>query len=171
MFLYQGMLNLPIDYDKIAEVYSDDYRNTHDAFKKQDIVNALKDRINGQIDAAKNSRYIVWVNSSPYSSILQSYDMKSKSFTVKDWDPQSYWYWNDNASRYHLTFSNVPQFQALHVSDEAKARDIEAIVSKNKGMKLRIYAYVQDADPSNTTVKAEIMKVEVTGMNSEPIYP
>jgi hypothetical protein len=171
MFLYQGMLNLPVDYDKIAEVYSDDYRITQDAFKKQDIISALKDRINGQIDAAKNSRYIVWVNSSPYSSILQSYDMKSKSFTVKDWDPQSYWYWNDNASRYHLTFSNVPQFQALHVSDEAKARDIEAIVSKNKGMKLRIYAYVQDADPSNTTVKAEIMKVEVTGMNSEPIYP
>jgi hypothetical protein len=171
MFLYQGMLNLPVDYDKIAEVYSDDYRITQDAFKKQDIISALKDRINGQIDAAKNSRYIVWVNSSPYSSILQSYDMKNKSFTVKDWDPESYWYWNDNASRYHLAFSNATQFQKLPVSDESKARDIEGIVSKGKGMKMRIYAYVQDADPSNTTVKAEIMKVEVTGLNGEPIYP
>jgi len=119
MFLYQGMLNLPVDYDKIAEVYSDDYRITQDAFKKQDIISALKDRINGQIDAAKNSRYIVWVNSSPYSSILQSYDMKNKSFTVKDWDPESYWYWNDNASRYHLTFSNVPQFQASYNASKA----------------------------------------------------
>lgn len=170
MFLYHGLLNMPIDYEKIAEVYLDSYRYTNDAFKKQDMLKAIKPRIDQAIEAAKNSRYIVWEISSPYRSALNSYDMGSQSFTIKDLSSSGYFYWNDNASSYHLQFTNAEQMAALKVTDESKARAIESMVSSNQAMKVKLYAFVQDADPSTKNIKAEILHVTVSSKNGQ-IYP
>lgn len=169
MFLYYGMLAIPVDYDKVTQIYSDDYRRTSDAFKKQDIVTSLKPRIDGQIEAARNARYVVWTIDSPYSALLNSYQMESKGFPVRELSPTSYYYYSDNASGYHISFTNAENFKLLPVADEGRARTIEGLVSKNRGMRMRIYAFVQDADPSNTTVKAQIMKIKLSGINGEAI--
>lgn len=170
MFMYYGLLNLPVDYDQIAGVYSADYRRTSDAFKKQDIVNALKPRIDEQIALAKNSRYVIW-ELGYYGSALNSYDMASKTFRLRDLEPNSYYYWSGDASRYTIQFVNADAMRSLAVPDEAKAREIESLVSKGYRMKAKLYAFVQDADPSSTRVKAEILHVVVTGNNGEQIFP
>lgn len=170
MFLYYALLGIPVDYDKVAQIYSEDYRRTSDTFKKQDIVNSLKPRIDSQIEAARGGRYVVWTIDSPYNPLLSSYRMETKSFPVQQLSADSFYYFNDNASTYHISFANAEDFKSLSVPDETKARAIEALVSKNVGMRMRIYAFVQDADPSNTTVKAQIMKIKISGKNGEQIW-
>lgn len=170
MFLYYAQLGIPVDYDKVAQIYSEDYRRTSDTFKKQDIVNALKPRIDSQIEAARSGRYVIWTIDSPYNSLLSSYRMETKSFPVQQLTADAFYYFTDNASGYHISFANAEDFKSLTVPDEGKARAIEAMVSKNVGMRMRIYAFVQDADPSNTTVKAQIMKIKISGKNGESIW-
>lgn len=171
MFLYYALLSLPVDYEKIASIYSQDYNSTSDSFKKQDIINSLKARVDSQISAAKSSRYVIYTYAEDYKSALNSYDFQSKSFKLNGLDANSSYYWNDNASRYKIRFMNAEQVSTLQVADEKKAREIEALVSKKTPMLVKIYAFVQDADPSSTTVKAEVMKVEVKTMKGEVIYP
>lgn len=171
MFLYYGLLNLPVDYEKIVSVYSQDYNATSDSFKKQDIINSLKPRVDSQISAAKSSRYVIYSYNENYQSALKPYDFQSKSFKLNGLEAGSSYYWNDNASRYNIRFMNADQVASLSVADEKKAREIESLVSKKTPMIVKVFAFIQDADPSATTVKAEVMKIEVRTNKGEAVYP
>lgn len=169
MFLYYGLVNMPIDFEKIANAYSNDYQQTTDTFRKQDILKALKPRIESEISKAKSARYITWTIQNPYSSVLGSYQMASKSFPLQNLREGDSYYFQDRAANYALDFTNIDEFKFLSVTDENKARAIEAMVSKNTGMTMKIYAFAQDGNPSNTHVKAQILKIEITGVHGEAI--
>ena len=165
MFLYLGLLNLPIDYEKVVESYSNEYRRTNDSFKKKDILTALQPKIDQEISQAKAARYLLL--ESKDSSLLERYDFNKKSFAVKEFaDNDRYTYYYDN-NQYTLAKTNATQFSTLSVPDEAKARVIEGYLSKYTALRTETYVYAQDADPSNSRVKLEIMKFRLLSPTGE----
>lgn len=158
MFMYYAISNLPVDYDKIASRYSADYNQTSDVFKKQQILDAIKPRINEEIAAAKQNRYFYIID----DANLDHYDFNLKGFPVNSpiTDPDAYGYFYDN-SDYHYTFTNGDKYKLLKVADTDKAKMIESIVSQHGHLKLKVYAFAQDADLNSKTVKAQIVKVEL----------
>lgn len=157
MFMYYGLSNMPLDYEKITQAYSQEYRSTNDAFKQKDILNALKPRIDSEVAKAKNMRYY----RTEEQANLASYDFNAKGFPVNNQiGDGSFGYYNDNSS-YRYAFTNGESFKMLKVADEAKARQIEALTKKYPPMKLVFYVYAQDADPSDLSVKSQIVKVRL----------
>lgn len=77
MFAYYALSSVPVDYDKVLVNYSEDYRRASDEFKKQDILSALKPKIDQEIAAAKNARYLkmTW-----NGFRLNKYDFQAKVF-------------------------------------------------------------------------------------------
>lgn len=157
MFIYYGILNMPIDYDKIASYYSQDYRSTSDEFKKKDILNALKPRIDSEITKAKGMRYF----QTDFDANLGHFNFNVKGFPVNmALDSNSSAYISDNAA-YQYSFTNGEGFNILKVADEAKARSIETMIDKYPPMKLVFYVFTQDADPNNRQIKCQIVKVKL----------
>lgn len=154
MFLFYGLSNLPVDYDKIAQSYSRDYQTTADSFKKQDLLTALKPRIDTAIAAAKDSRYVVLTTP---NAMLDAYDFNKKGFPLTNVaQPGSYQYFFDN-SNYTIEYTNGPDYTFLKVDDEATARSIESMRSHFRPLTIRLYAYAQDADPAANRVKLQIV--------------
>ncbi len=158
MLFYYGISNMPVDYEKIAQGYSQEYRATSDVFKKQDMLKALKPRIDAEITRAKNTRYFRIED----VATLANYDLNAKAFPVNDalLTAGGFGYFNDNGE-YKYTFSNGEDFKNLKTTDEGKAREIESMLTKFRPMKIVYYAYAQDIDSSTLQIKAQIMKVRL----------
>ncbi|SDE39907.1 hypothetical protein [Paraburkholderia lycopersici] len=158
MFLYYGLSSLPADYDKIAQSYSRDYQTTGDSFRKQDLLKALKPRIDAAIAAAKDSRYVVL--NAPGAS-LDAYDFTRKGFQVTNVaQPGSYQYFFDN-SNYTVEYTNGADHTFIKVDDEAAARAIEEMRSHYRPLTVRLYAFAQDADPASNRVKLQILHTQL----------
>lgn len=154
MFLFYALSDLPVDYDKIAQSYSRDYQTTSDSFKKQDLLSALKPRIDSAIATAKDSRYVVLTTP---NAMLDAYDFHKKGFQLTNVaQPGSYQYFFDN-SNYTVEYTNSADYTFLKVGDEAAARSIEDMRSHLRPLTIRLYAYAQDADPATNRVKLQIV--------------
>jgi hypothetical protein len=156
MFAYLGLMNTPPDYKDIADQYSKDYSRSSDEFKKNDLLNALKPRIDTEIAKAKTSRYVKLSLDRP----VEKFDFEKKAFPLNSslWDSSSYRYFSDN-SNYKLSFSNGDVFRFLKTPTEEEARKIEGLRAQYRDLQLVVYAFVQDANPSARSIRAEIVKV------------
>lgn len=159
MFAYYAFSGLPIDYEKIAANYSQEYRNTSDTFKKNDILTALKPRIDAEMTKIKTQRYFKIDN----DTNLGHYDTAKKSFAINDAfiRGDSYLYFNNN-NDYKIGITNGDQFGELKVADENLARSIEKMVSDRAGLGMQLYIFAQDVDPSDAKVKFQIVKIKLT---------
>jgi hypothetical protein len=169
MFLYYGFLNSPPPYEKIAEEYSEEYKKANDAFKKQDIINALKKQIDQEIAASKNSPYVY----TQFRVTLHPYDMDKKGFGIIDLEDQIITLakghtmkspnseisrkFSDNYS-YRFTYTNTNEYAFWRIEDQEKARKIESLRSNNDEMKMKIYSYAQVAEQN--VVKMQILKIQ-----------
>lgn len=157
MFLYYALSSIPPEMDKIAERYSSEYRQSSDAFRKKDILKAIEPRIVEEISKAKTQRYFTY----EIDQGLTHYDFDKKEFRLSNGlSANSTWYFNDNSS-YQVQFGNADAFQALSVTDEALARDIEKAVGSYHRFTLLVYAYAQDVDFNDTHIKAQVVKVKL----------
>ena len=156
MFAYLAMAAMPIDYNEIAGSYSQDYARTNDEFRKNDLLSALKPKIDAEVAKAGAGRYVRLSIDNP----IGKYDFEKKGFPLESgvWESGAYRYFNDN-NAYKLGFTNGDAFRYLTVTSEESARAIESARSKYQTLQLLIYGYTQDADIANKTVKAEIVKI------------
>ena len=160
MFLYAANSGLPPDYEKLAGDFSSEYRSTSDSFRKHDLLEALKPKIDARIADAKAHPYVIWMDSSPE---LSHYDFSRKGFAVGSsiLSSAGYGYMFDNSS-YSFSLNNGAQFQFLPVADEALSRRIEHLVGQYNGTKLKIYAFAQSTDDSRSpSIKAQIVKLQL----------
>lgn len=158
MFAYYAFTGLPVDYEAVAERYAQDYRRTSDAFKKKDILAALKPRIDAEIAKIKEQRYFKFdeeVN-------LSHFDFNKKSFAVQSYLVREggYLSFNDNNS-YGVEITNGVQFAELKVADENTARALEKMVNDRARIVMQIYVFAQDANTSNSRIKVQIVKVKL----------
>lgn len=159
MFLYVAASKLPPDYTKLAEAYSKEYRNTNDAFRRNDLLQAIKPQLDQKIAQAKADPY-GWMQVDEAN--LGTYDFQRKGFPVGEFDDGRYRYFNDNYS-YKIGWSNYRQLAFLPVTDEALARQIEATRSNyGNRPRLKVYFFAQSADLDNERVEALVTHVQLT---------
>lgn len=167
MFLWIANAGMPADYASIAADYSDEYRRTQDAFRRNDLLAALKPRIDAGIAQAKQSPYLIWDSSE--SSLLDHYDFETKSFPVRAsvLQPTAYGYFND--SRYRIAFSSGAEFERLRIEDEAQARRIESMIGRYPPMRARVYAFAQDGEPDSRAVRCKIVAIKFLTADGEEL--
>lgn len=165
MFMYYALSNMPLDYEKIATAYSDDYRRTNDGFKKQDILKAIQPRLDQEITNAKANRYF----KDEIDLNVGAYDFQAKAFPLNGFEDGYYRYFYD-LSDYKYSYTNTEPLRMLVIQDDAVARKIEEMRSKYQKMRMVIQAYAQDVDLNERKVKLQILKYKITDKNGAEIY-
>lgn len=158
--LYYAISGLPVDYEKLAPIMSREYRETSDGFKKQEILQALKPRIDASInEAKKNSYYVVDTDIQ-----LQHYDFSTKSFPVNGVPDKNGSIYFFDSSEYRIGFNNGDEFKSYKVDDSEKAKQIESLVAKYQASgKAKLYLFAQDTDSNSRQVKFQIVRVVMSG--------
>lgn len=164
MALYFALAGSPLDYEQIAKNYSEEYKDAKDAFKKQDIVTALKPKIDAEIGNAKSLRY--WRETIELN--VQSYDVTKKSFGVRNnYDVLNRIAFNTGAGGWsNATFphayiyTNFDSYDSIVVTDEKVARQIEQLISKSSPIKAELFMYAQNA--VDNEVRMQILKMKLT---------
>lgn len=167
-YLYYALTEMPADYEKLAEEVSEDYRITTDSFKKKEILDALRPEIQAKIAALKAHPFVkVQID----TSSLGHYDLVSQSFPVQGLplDKGQYLSFVKGGS-YRLAITNGADFRQLKVTDEARARAMEAIVTNGTpGSVIRnaystpaeMFLYAQAADKNTHVVQFQLVQVKL----------
>lgn len=164
---YASVLSgMPADYSALAEKISRDYWLEKDGFKKKDMENALKPRIDALLADAKGRRYFIF--ELPVS--LREYDFAAKSFGT-GFNNDSYFTYSGDAQQETFAFSNTNAVSSLIVSDEEVARVIEKLRTnyESDDLVLSIYAFAQGTDLSNNRLKAQVVKVKLLNEKGETL--
>lgn len=164
MFLYNAFSGLPPDFERMANESSDEYQRTSDAFRKQDLLKALMPQYQARIEDAKAHPYVLWQADWTH---IEHYDMARKGFPLLDslLSDGGSGYMSD-VRGYNFLLGNSEGFRFLSVDDEARAREIEAMMV-HTSFPIRIYAFVQAADDQGgRNVRAHVVKVQILERNS-----
>ncbi|MGC7404313.1 DUF4852 domain-containing protein [Pandoraea pneumonica] len=156
MFSYLALADLPVDYDQVARRMSRDYANSNDEFRKHDLLEALKPKIEASVAQAKAQRYFRMT----ITNGIRQYAFDKKAFPLDSSlsETGSYRYFLDNGE-YRLSFTNGDRFRDLSVQDENAARKIESMRARGDTPNLVVYGFTQSADIANKAVSAQIVKV------------
>lgn len=155
MFLYVAASKLPPDFAKMAESYSQEYRDTSDSFRKNDLLQAIKPQLEQQIAATAASPY-AWMLVD--NGRLDAYDFGRKGFAVNEFKRDNKRYFYDN-SNYQLSWANRDQVLFASVPDESKARELESLRTQY-ALQLKIYFFAQSADLNSRIVNAYVTRVQ-----------
>ena len=159
MFLYVAASKLPPDYSKLASSYSKEFRDTSDAFRQNDLLQAIKPQLEQKIAQASADPY-GWMEVD--DARLGAYDFQRKGFPVGEFEDGRYRYFND-AYDYKIGWANYSQLAFAPVADEAIARQLESMrTGYSNTPRLKIYFFAQGADLDNERVKALVTRVQIT---------
>ena len=162
MFMYVATSKLPPDFEKLAGSFSQEYRQSNDAFRKNDLLQAQKPQIEQGIAEAAASPY-TWIELDDAN--LQAYDFERKGFPVGEFSGDRYRYFHD-ASGYTYTWANPTQVNFAPVADETMARTIESMRTKwNASPRLRVYSMAQSVDMNAQRVNALVTRVQIVDRN------
>lgn len=159
MFLYVAASKLPPDYTKLASAYSKEFRDTSDAFRQNDLLQAIKPQLEQKIAQASADPY-GWMEVD--DARLGAYDFERKGFPVGEFEDGRYRYFND-AYDYKIGWANYSQLAFAPVADEAIARQLESMrTGYSNTPRLKIYFFAQSADLDNERVNALVTRVQIT---------
>lgn len=160
MFQYVAASNLPPDYPKLAESFSQEYRRSNDAFRRNDLLQALQPQMEQRIQQARGQRH-AWMAID--DAELGGYDFQRKGFPVGEFQGKRTRWFND-AHEYRLTWANRDQVAFAPVSDEAVARELESMRNDyaNKP-KLKVYFLAQSADLNAQVLNAQVTRAQLVG--------
>jgi hypothetical protein len=163
--LLYALANLPPNYEQLAMAASQEYRSTSDAFRKRDLMQALKPQIDQQIQSYKDPRNRYFTTKVGIALPLGHYDFKTSSFPfTADLSSGTYHYFND-APYYSFAFTNGNAFQRFPVADQQKAKELEDLVTKgvNYQEDAVVYMFAQGADTVNNRVLMQIVRIVLHG--------
>lgn len=154
----------PRDYDQVAKLLFPAYAKENDGFKRSDMLKTLKPQIDADAEKAKSNRYLVMNLEEIAQVMFAGYDFNEKGFlpfTLNLAINGLHYY--ENTKAYKLSLQHSPKFAWLRPADEQKARAIESFRSENPNAKLtmEIYLFMEEVDPDDTIVKANIMKIRL----------
>jgi Domain of unknown function (DUF4852) len=172
VFAYLALDVAPVNYERVAQMMSNEYGEERDEFKKRDLMASLKPAIDKGIEKAKQNRYYSIVIGDGLQ--LQNYDFESKSFLITALSNASIGQFFNNNRDYGLKFSNASSFKNLVVTDENLARKIEALRSQtllsSEGLQVKILFFTTDTEVDlRKYVNAEIMRVQITDKDGKPL--
>lgn len=159
--LFYAVSGMPPDYEALSSIVSEEYRTTSDEFRKRDLLQALRPKIEEQIATYKDPKNRYFRLQALNNNVIQHYDFKTSSFPVQlNVGPNDSIYFND-ASKYRIGYINGDAFQRFTVTDEQRAKELESMVTKYwfRGNSALLYIFVQAADTSSNQLQAHIMRV------------
>lgn len=171
--LYYALSSSPVNYEKAAWDLSAEYRATSDAFKKKDLLEALKPQIDAKLAEVRNSGRYLYVDLKPGDISLGHYSFEKKAFPISGLSLGSY------------RLSNADAFKELPVSDENKAREVEAIIAKGVEYSIspsekmlavsgrfpttsRLYVFAQGMGTDGGPIQFQIVKLVMKTTDSQP---
>ena len=155
VYLYYGLSQLPVDYQAIANSTVRDFRYERDEFKKRDILNALKPKIDADIKAVGAQRYLKFRAND--AGLYAEYDFNKKAFRQSAIGTGTRFSFGDVGQQ--IAFTNASAFEWVPVPDESQARQLTAMRSKYNGVTLDIYLFAQEADLNDKAIRCQIMKM------------
>lgn len=165
-YLYYAVSGMPVDYEKLAGIVSQEFRTTSNEFKKHEILQTLKPKIDQQIASFKQNRYVVIDTSYQLDHI----DMASKTFPLRGLpSADSYIYYQDS-SAYKLALTNAEAFSKYKAASDEQARELEGLVEKYRARgNARLYLYAQDTDLNAQLVRFQAVKVKLLSEDGKAI--
>lgn len=193
MFLYAATSQTPPDFEDLAQTFSPEYRQTIDAFGKNDLMQTIKPQLEQGIAKAAAASY-AWVDIG--DARLESYDFERQGFTVGEFTQDIDRYFSD-AGSYTYQWVNRDQVAFAPVDDEALARKLEAMQTTTDSLQrvqdiarqmeelarggslempppqhphLRVYFFAQSADLNNQRVNAVVTRVQITDHSGDVLF-
>lgn len=171
--LSYALSSSPVNYEKAAWDLSAEYRVTSDAFKKKDLLEALKPQIDAKLAEVRNSGRYLYVDFKPGTVSLGHYNLETKSFPI----------WGLDAALMH--FTNGSDFKALPMPDQSRAREVEAVIAKGVGYDVspqekmlatpgsfptisRLYVFAQGIVPEGGPIQFQIVKLVMKATSDQP---
>lgn len=163
LYIYYAFSGMPIDYEAIATESSQEYRSTSDGFKRQEIMAALKPKIDTQLQEVKTGRYFTVKTN---DRALGHYNFDSKSFPVRGITESQYLTYSDianHASQVKASLSNSAIFMNYKEENIDKAKALEARVAQGKAAgPSKLYLFVRDTESaSGKLINFEILRIEI----------
>ena len=163
IFLYQAVSNMPPDFEKLAGMYSKEYREASDSFRKQELLTALKPQMQQHIADAQSSPY-AYIKLD-YNNNLEAYDFQRKGFPVFSFGENTRKeVLGDYNSSSTLNWINKSQVAFAPIADESVAREIEGMRTKqrhNNPPRLKVYFLAQSADLNSNEINAYVTRVQI----------
>jgi hypothetical protein len=175
MFLYYSTSLEAPNYATMANVFSKEYRSEVNTFRRAELLEKLKPRLDAGICAVDRSQYFT-VRMPADATLFSHYDLPAKAFHVPvirfpcsnvfvkqpDFcraDPGS-------TGFYDLQFTNDDDFSLFPIADERVARQIEDLVSKKVPPRLQIYAVTQTTGENHTSlITVQVVKSRIMAMS------
>ncbi|MCA7889048.1 hypothetical protein LGM58_38365 [Burkholderia contaminans] len=157
--LFYAVSGEPVDYEKAAEAISLDYRNTTDVFKRKALLGQIKPKIDAQVAAFKNNRYVML---SWGTGQLGHYDMAGQFFPVNGLPMRNGdHFWFNGGMDHPLMITNGEKFEKFPVADQTKAQQIEADISHytNPMLGANFYLFAQGVDLQTNSVKLQLVQL------------
>lgn len=163
----------PVDYEKVAWATSAEYRATFDAFKKKDLLAVLKPQIDARLAETKRTGRYLYVDFQPGAIYLDHYNLDKKAFPISGLSLGNY------------RLSNADAFKYLPMSDENKAREVEAAIAKGVAYKIsanegslavsgrfptisRLYVFAQGMGADGGPIQFQIVKLVIKTTDGQP---
>lgn len=164
VYLRHALSSEPVNYEQIAWQVSPEFRSSTDAFKKKDLLEALKPQVDAKLADAKKSWRYLYVDFKPGDVFLGHYDLDKKSFPI----------YGIGSSNIFLT--NGDAYKHLPMPDESRAREVEAAIAKGVAYEInpneqmlpvpgrfpttsRLYVFAQEAGPDGGPLRFQIVKL------------
>lgn len=165
-YLYYAVSGIPVDYEKLAAIVSQEFRTTSNEFKKQEILQTLKPKIDQQIASFKQNHYVVIDTSYQLDHI----DMASKSFPLRGLPSNDSYIYYQDSSTYKLALTNAEAFSKYKAASDEQARELEGLVEKYHARgNARLYLYAQDTDMNAQLVRFQAVKIKLLAEDGNPI--
>lgn len=168
--LYYALSSEAVDYDKVAQAESPEYRDTTDVFKRKALLDQIKPKIDAQIAAFKKNPYVVihWDNGR-----LGHYEVTGQFFPVNNFPlSRDVTSWVDSpASDHPYTITNGDTFKKFAVADQTKAQQIEATLASNSldETKADAYLFGQGVDQATHQIKLQLVELNLTDSKGLPV--
>lgn len=144
-YLYYALSGEQPDYDKIAQQYWQDYRNTSDAFQKQAMLKTIVPQIDASINSAKKERYIAF---KPHVDIITNGTndgiLDLTHYTLSNgYFGYSFFKGNSDYSGLYCTncndFANFAKFSFF--SDESHEKELIKKISSTRSWSVKVYGH------------------------------
>jgi hypothetical protein len=162
--MYAGLSGASVDDDLLSNV-SPSYQGTLDPFQRHDLRAKLIPGIETQLATAKDHRYVSFVDR---SGRLAPYNFDHKAFgfasALMNGDASVAHGQMAGVSLIDVLPTNAGAFQWLSVSDQAKARELQAKITAGLMPQVKVWAYVQGASEVHgitRTLFVQITKVQI----------
>ena len=158
--LYYAVSGLPVDYEKMATLVSQDYRGTTDEFHKRELMQALKPAIDASVAKYRLNKYF-WVSFRGVQ--MDHYDFSTHAFPLRaPWIEEGAFAYFGYSAEYTVKFSNGSKLSRFTVEDETTARLLESRVSHFDAIDTaQVYLFAQGVDMNANRVKCEITRVSL----------